>query len=74
MDAQQQPQHRWLSSTEYRERNGGHKGKMQPGSTFWLLVRQGRLPKPHYPFGPTQARWWLPEIEAAERAAMKVEA
>lgn len=68
MGTQTQPAQRWLTSTQYRERNGGHRG-IQPNSTFWLFVRQGRLPKPRYPFGPTQPRWLLSDIEASERAA-----
>ncbi len=63
----------WISSTDYRERNGGHKGPQSP-STFYLLVRQGRLAQPKFPFGPTQPRWLLSEVEAAERSNMEAAA
>ena len=71
MDASKQPTQVWLTSTEYRQRNGGHKNGIQANSTFWLLIRQGRLAKPRYPFGPTQPRWLLADIEAAEHESME---
>ena len=71
MDASTQPTQVWLTSTEYRQRNGGHKKGIQPNSSFWLLVRQGRLPKPRYPFGSAQPRWLLSDIEAFERVALE---
>jgi predicted DNA-binding transcriptional regulator AlpA len=59
----------WLTSTQVRARCGGHKG-MMANSTFWLLVKQGRLPRPRHPFGPDLPRWLLSDLEEHEKQAM----
>lgn len=40
-------------------------------SSFYAKLKEGRIPRPHYPFGDSKPYWRMEEIERFEAGAAK---